>query len=37
MKRGILIALLSAVVGGVTAFGVVRLTQNDNVQIVQTR
>ena len=34
MKRGILIALLSAVVGGATAYGVVSLMTDENVQIV---
>ena len=31
MKRGILIMLLSAIVGGATAYGVVRLMSHDNV------
>ena len=34
MKRGILIVLLSAVVGGLTAFGVVRLMSGENMGVV---
>ena len=36
MKRGILITLLSAIVGGATAYGVVSLMSKDNVQIINT-
>ena len=35
MKRGILITLLSALAGGLTAYAVVGLMANDNVQMVQ--
>ena len=36
MKRGILITLLSALVGGLTAYAVVGLMAKDNVQMVQS-
>ena len=36
MKRGILITLLSALVGGLTAYAVVGMMEKDNVQIAQT-
>ena len=35
MKRGILIVLLSAVVGGLTAFGVVRMMSGDGISVIQ--
>ena len=35
MKRGILITLLSAVVGGLTAYGVVKTVSKSDVQVVQ--
>ena len=35
MKRGILIVLLSAVVGGLTAFGVVRMMSGDGINVIQ--
>ena len=34
MKRGIIVTLLSAIAGGLTAFGVVKFMSNDNVQVV---
>ena len=34
MKRGFLIVLLSAVVGGLTAFGVVRVMSGENMSII---
>ena len=37
MKRGFLITLLSAIVGGLTAFCVVRLTSESNVQVIQSQ
>ena len=37
MKRVILVALLSAAVGGLTAFGVVKYMSNDNVQVAYTQ
>ena len=35
MRKGIFIVLLSALVGGLTAFGVVHLTKDQNVQVTQ--
>ena len=35
MKKGILIAALSALVGGLTAYGVVRSMSSDHIQVVQ--
>ena len=35
MRKGIFIVLLSALVGGLTAFGVVHIMQDQNVQVTQ--
>ena len=37
MKRGVFITLLSAIAGGLTAFGVVKFMTNDSVQVVSTQ